>query len=449
MDNNQHITELKQLGNTTEHSTVTKTNPIELRSQEIDAILGRTPSRLIRSGIIVIFGVMLTLFIGTVFFAYPDVIQSHVIITSSNPPVHLIAQASGRIHRLLVTNHQKVEQGQLLAILESTADITDILLLEAMVDSIRKHGIGVANTFFYQHLILGDVTPNYLEFRRILADYKTFETLRYHHIKMTAIEQQIALNQQFRHRLNEQLSVQEEDLVIELRNFERDSAAFHIRAISFAEMDHSRSRLLQKRHSLISAKIALNNAQIQLNQLQTTNFDLQTDYYRQKRQLTDNISSALDGLNNQLALWKNNFTFRSPKEGVVSFTNVWSTNQTIFVGEPVMSILPLNEEKIIGRLWLPITGSGKIKAGQNVVIKLDNFPFMEFGIVRGIITSISLVPINDMYIADVELTNGLTSNYGNIIPFNQEMRGTADIIIEDMSLFERFIQPVRSAIKRR
>ncbi len=452
-EDHQHIIESAQTEETqpvTRHPSPVTDNPIELRSQEIDAILGRTPNRLVRNGIMVIFGAMLLILGGTVFFSYPDVIHCRVMITSSNPPVHLIAQTSGRIHQLLVTDHQKVAANQLLAVLENPADTKDMLMLEAMVDSIKKNGFDMSGIHFaHLNLKLGDVTPYYLEFRKTLNDYQAFETLRYHFRKIEAIEQQMELIMKYRQRLIEQLNILEEDMAIELRNYQRDSVLTNIRAITPAEIDQSRSRLLQKKHSLTGAKITLENVQMQLNQQQITCLDLQTEYHQQKRQFTDQISNNLDVLYNQLALWKKNYTFRSPGEGIVSFANVWATHQSVIAGEPVISILPLHEEKIIGKMEIPVAGSGKIKQGQQVIIKLDNYPYMEFGITKGVVTSISLIPVKDMYTAEIELPGGLYSNYGISIPFNQEMGGTADIIIEDMSLFERFLQPVRSAINRR
>ncbi len=452
-DNNQHIAET---GKTDERTVVRSSppvdgNPIELRNEEIEAILGRAPDRLVRNGIMVIFGAMLLVFAGTIFFSYPDVINCRVVITSSNPPVHLLAQTSGRIHQLPVTDHQQVKAGQLLAVLDNPASTEDLLALESLVDSLKMSG-GIMNDEYpaqFPFTKLGDVTPYYLEFQKATAEYVSFEELRYHPQKIEAIGQQIELTMAYRERMKEQLELMEQDMAVEQRNYERDSTLFRIKAILPLEMDQSKSRWIQKKHALVGAKISLEDVQMQLNQLHVTQLDLQTEYSKQRRQLIDNVSRALDALHNQLDFWKKNYTFRSPNDGIVSFARVWAPNQFITAGEPVMSILPLHEEKIIGKMDIPIAGSGKIKPGQKVIIKLDGYPYMEFGTVKGIIKSISLVPVKDVYIAEVMLPDGLRSNYGDSIPFSQEMAGTADIVIEDMSLFERFLQPVRSAIKRK
>jgi hypothetical protein len=335
----------------------TNGNPIELRNEEISAILGHTPNSLVRNGIMVIFGVMLLILGSTFFFSYPDLIHCRVVITSSNPPVHLIAQLSGRMHQLLVTDHQVVKADQMLAVLENPADTKDILILESLLDSIRINDIEPScMQFLHQHLNLGSLTPYFFELCKTLDEYHDFEA---------------------QHKPGE------------------------------------------------------------------------TKYRQQQRQFTYQISNALHELSNQLFIWKKNYTFHSPNDGIVAFTNVRVNHQFVTTGESVMCILPLYEEKIIGKMQIPVFGSGKIKQGQEVLIKLDNYPYMEFGVVKGVVASISLVPVKDMYLAEIEFPKGLRSNYGSSIPFNQEMGGVADVIIEDMSLFERFLQPVRSAIKRK
>ncbi|HES59568.1 MAG TPA: HlyD family secretion protein, partial [Caldithrix sp.] len=60
---------------------------IEIRSDEVQEILGFIPHWIIRGGISVIFFIIILLFIGSWYFKYPDVISSNIIITTQNPPV--------------------------------------------------------------------------------------------------------------------------------------------------------------------------------------------------------------------------------------------------------------------------------------------------------------------------------------------------------------------------
>jgi HlyD family secretion protein len=119
----------------------------------------------------------------------------------------------------------------------------------------------------------------------------------------------------------------------------------------------------------------------------------------------------------------------------------------------VFTVVPDNEQEIIGKVILPIAGAGKVEVGQRVNIKLDNYPYMEFGLLEGKITNISLVPISNekgrYYTAEIKLINNLVTNYKRELQFNQEMQGIAEIITKDRRLIERLVEPLVSIFRER
>ena len=97
---------------------------------------------------------------------------------------------------------------------------------------------------------------------------------------------------------------------------------------------------------------------------------------------------------------------------------------------------------------MPITRSGKVKVGQKVNIRFVNFPDNEYGITKGIVKNISMVPTKDAqgmnyYTVEIELPEGLTTNYNKELPYLPEMQAQADIVTENISLLERFFMPLR------
>ena len=119
----------------------------------------------------------------------------------------------------------------------------------------------------------------------------------------------------------------------------------------------------------------------------------------------------------------------------------------------MVTIVPNEETKIIGKILLPPQGAGKVKEGQSVNVKFDNYPHMEFGMVRVIIKNISLVPvtvedIKKAYMLEVEFPDSLITNYGKTLEFSQKMTGSAEIITEDLRLLDRFLNPIRSIIRK-
>jgi len=155
----------------------------------------------------------------------------------------------------------------------------------------------------------------------------------------------------------------------------------------------------------------------------------------------NNLISAIDA-------WEQKYLLKSPQEGVVSFTDFWSEDQNVTTGDVVVSVVPEKPGRIIGRLNLMQRRAGKVKPDQDVNIKLENYPYMEFGMVKGVVESISLVPNDNRFTAEIALPEGLVTNYGITLEFNQEMEGQAEIITESRPLLIRIIEPFRYIYER-
>jgi hypothetical protein len=135
-------------------------------------------------------------------------------------------------------------------------------------------------------------------------------------------------------------------------------------------------------------------------------------------------------------------------EGSVSYFQIWSESQNINIGEQVFSIIP-KDDNMIAKLRVPSLNSGKIKLGQKVIIRLANFPDREFGVLTGLVSSISLVPNSEgLLLLDVALPDGIKTTHEKSITFQQEMMGTADIVTEDLKLIERLLYQVRDIFRR-
>jgi HlyD family secretion protein len=135
---------------------------------------------------------------------------------------------------------------------------------------------------------------------------------------------------------------------------------------------------------------------------------------------------------------------------MVTYTQYWTENQNVGQGDKVMAIVPQKESQMIGKLKLRPRGAGKVKVGQDVNVKFLNFPYMEYGIVKGKVNKISPVPSGDeYYLVEVTFPEGLQTNYGINLEVARQMTGQAEIITEEIPLLVKIIMPVRSIIKNR
>ncbi|MFT4665067.1 MAG: hypothetical protein ACI8YQ_004836 [Polaribacter sp.] len=147
--------------------------------------------------------------------------------------------------------------------------------------------------------------------------------------------------------------------------------------------------------------------------------------------------------------WENLYVLQSNIEGKVSFLNFWNRNQTVNQGDLVSIIIPIENSSYIAKLKTPAQKSGKLKKGQKVNIKLANYPDTEFGVLIGDEKNISLTADKEgLYYLDPDLPDELITSYKKEIKFKQEMKGSAEIITEDLRLIERFFYQLKEVFQR-
>jgi HlyD family secretion protein len=265
---------------------------------------------------------------------------------------------------------------------------------------------------------------------------------------MEAIRQQIDRYQVLYDRTERQTSLMEQEFNLSKQQYDRSIQLYKDEVISITEFENAKAIFLQKEYALEGAKSSMANQKIQLAQLEQSLLDLSQQYTEQKKQLELALTAAYENVTGQVAMWEQNYLLKTPISGMVVFTKYWSVNQNVRTGDTVVTVIPDNAGKMVGKVVLPIAGSGKVKEGQKVNIKFFNYPHTDYGIVQGIIKSKSLVTTDNNYIVEVALPNGLKTSYGKELPFNQEMQGSAEIITEDIRLLARIFKPIISILKR-
>lgn len=185
-----------------------------------------------------------------------------------------------------------------------------------------------------------------------------------------------------------------------------------------------------------------------LNELNKNNKTTQINQNKENVNLQRNVNQSFYGLKKAIKDWELNYILRSSIDGKVGFLQLWAENQTVNAGDNVFVIIPTYESGYVGKVKAPVQNSGKIKVDQTVNIRLANYPDREFGIIKGNIKAISLMPDKDgNLLINVSLPKDLETSYKKKIIFQQEMQGTADIVTEDLRLIERILYQFRDFFK--
>ena len=147
--------------------------------------------------------------------------------------------------------------------------------------------------------------------------------------------------------------------------------------------------------------------------------------------------------------WKQTYLIIAPISGTITLSKIWSAQQSIGAGEEVLAIVPSMAKQIVCKAILPINQSGKVKTGLTAIIRIDAFPYQQYGILRGSVENMSLVPQKEDYQLDIALPNALVTSYEKTLPFRQELHGTANIMTEDRRVVERLLDKFRDLLKNK
>jgi multidrug resistance efflux pump len=430
---------------------IKKYKEIELRSEEVQEVMSQIPSWILRRGISMLFIIVLLLLIGSWFFKYPDVIRAEITVTSLEPPVNIITRSTGKIDTIYVTNNQRVISNSPLAVIQNPANSSDMLLLTQMMREWEAFGFSERNVqkiLTGKPMALGAIQSFFASFLTSLNDYQNYKTLNYYPQKITSQKQQLVIQREYYSRIIKQEPVISEQFRTSKNIFERDSILLSKNVISGNEYDLSKSSFLQNKQAYLSFNASLKQSELQLMQGEENLLDLQQQATELERKYRLSLQNAAEALNAQIKAWERDYLLVSPIDGIVTQMGIWSSNQNVNAGETVFTVIPSQQDTPKGKAMLPVQGAGKVKIGQRVNVRINNFPDQEFGYLIGKVESISSVPnAEGFYVVEIEFPNGMKTNYDRTLPITQQIQGTADIITADLRLIERFFMPVKQIIK--
>jgi multidrug resistance efflux pump len=416
-------------------------------SEPVNEIMGHPPGKILRRGnaIILIAFMFFTLLLWLI--KYPDTIPAPVEITTVNPPVTLVSKQTGRIKNLYVRNKDTINSGQLIAVMETAASINEVNKLKQIIDTI-KNPERIMLSSLPDFTELGEIQNYWVSFQKSLSDFNNYNLLDLYGNRIKYLTDEIDGILVYIGRVKVKEKMYSDYQKLEISQFKRDSLLYISGFKSESELEKSHQSLLRLNTELQQVLIDHSAKSIELAQKRQLKEEYGIRKMEEKEKYYSVLHESFLNLKAQIKIWENNYLLISQISGIVTFTKFWSENQIVNKDEPVLSIVPLETGDYVGRINLKMNRSGKVKAGQEVNIKLSGYPYLEYGMVKGTVKSISLVPSGDSYVIELVLPSGLTTLYGKNLNFTQNMQGTAEIITDDLRLLQKIINPFRYLISR-
>lgn len=408
----------------------------EKYSEDIYDIISKPPSWLLRRGILLVLLVIVTIVLLAAFIRYPDIVQTSIRINATNAPKSVISRVSGNIVKLLVRENDWVEEGQDLGWLESTANHSDVIELRQKLEDIRhiqQEGIDKQNLMqnLPVHLTLGELQNAYQGFHQSFVNYKAAQDGGVYLKRKSYIDENIANIHKQREQLIVQQKNQREEYDLAEREFKRYEVLVDKKVISSSEFEQKKGAFIAKQYPLQQTQFSL----LSNEELYTAKLKELTDLENQIREEKSNFMQALNSLISEIDRWKSQYILSAPLSGAIVFAGVIQENQHINIGQEIFYLNPGSTD-FFGEISIPQYNMGKVKEGQKVLIKLNSYPFQEYGVLNGEIKYVNSVPVNDSIFHSQVLLQ--SANLHKSIILKPGMRGSAEIITQDMSLLSRF-----------
>jgi len=418
----------------------------EVHSEEVQELMGFIPSGIVRCGLTIIFLIFSGIIIGCIFFKSPEIITTSMVLTTKNPPVALLSKSTGKIDRLFIKDGQLADTGTVIALINNSINYDIYLLLKKQLrfNSNVSWDEQVLAFDLTNQLTLGELQSAYSGFLKSRKNFRHYLSQNLIPQKIELLKSQITKQEEYYQNQIKQRDFQIKDLILTEKSYFRDSILFTIRAITIDEFEKGQQTLFTKKSASLGFEAALKNTESSILQMKGNCVELQMQFEKDLAQFRLDLDESKQNLDNLVHQWEEKYLIKSPVKGIITYTSVWSENQEVKTGDLIGTVIPQGSFTIIAKAVIPTAGFGKVEVGQHVNIKLAGFPYMEFGMLKGHIRSVSLVPGEKGYVADIELEEGMTSTYKENLKFIQQMDGTAEIITKDLRLIYRFINPLRA-----
>ncbi len=415
-------------------------------SMYVTEVLTRIPAWYERWGISMLAILFVLMLVLSWFIHYPDIAHAPIVLTTQDPPLPIVSRSQGLLTRLCRENTY-VQKGEYLAVIENPASFEEIQAVKTQLTQLlQTDSLTMARYKPLAVYRMGEIQIEYSAFVQSLQNYQRTLRLPFHLQRMTNADQQFHSLASLQAKQKRQLILAEKEFQLAKITYQRDSLLLAQKVIAAADFEKTQIVFLQKKNALEAIYIMLENSALTKTQLMESLITNTERYVATQQQLYATLQEDMRKLMSRLDWWEQTYVLKAPISGQVAFLKNWVPNQFVPANEAIFSLVP-SQKNIIGTIYLPLQYASRVQAGQQVRIKLESYPYYQYGSLAGQIENLSLVPTKDNYLLTVRLLNGLQTSFNRTLVFKQQMQGTAQIITEDFTLFERIFLPIRSLLQ--
>ena len=201
---------------------------------------------------------------------------------------------------------------------------------------------------------------------------------------------------------------------------------------SFGEVDRLSATLAQKREeekkTNVTSQQQIQQLEIQISQSQAKIAQVKALLETARTKLKQRSISA-------------------PVAGTISTLKVRHHGEVVQPGQPIAEIAPKHQPLILSTL-LPNQEAGFVKVGMSVQVKLDAYPYQDYGIIPGKVVAISPdtqtdAQMGQVYRVEVQLERNHITKDSQQILFKTGQTATAEIVTRQRRIADLLLDPIK------
>ncbi|MCB0580846.1 MAG: hypothetical protein KDD10_16230 [Phaeodactylibacter sp.] len=422
---------------------------IEIRSEEVQEILGTPPGWMARYG--TLFAFVVVVVVGWVGFLlkYPDTVKSEITVTTTDPPKRLVTESRGRVKKVLKKNEEEVSAGQVLIVFDNNASLEDVLTLETAIMAVGNTPTDSTLLAFSLpgNVVLGELKDELYDFYRRQQDLRQYLENPYDNLTITQLDKELGKIQSMIRSDRERWATIDRQIESVEKRLRREEQLSQENLLAEERVSRTREEILSLRRAREGIESSIKNKELDIEGIRSEMSGVRQVTKEGRQEAAIALRESFQKLQKEVEEWKRRYVISSPIDGIVSF-NLESISEQQYVegGREIGVVVPMIRQKTKGFVQVDMSRAGKIRPGQKVIVKLDSYSYAEYGAIEATVDKKSQVPIDGNIIVEIGFKEDLVTTLGKRIEPSREMKGEATIITNDKRFIERIFERVRSKV---
>jgi len=288
-------------------------------------------------------------------------------------------------------------------------------------------------------LVLGNLKEPLFNFYRKQEDLRTLVENSYDNFSVSQLRRRIdQVREGLRSDRSKWINLDKEIELVQ-RDLQKQEQLSSEQLLAERDLRKTQAELLSLIRMRESAEASIRSAEQEIDRLRAEITGVRANTEGVRQQTSVELREAFLELRTAVEGWLSKYVLTSPIDGKVSlYMDRINDQQFIEEEKQVGVVVPSKDSDIKGIIKLKVGEARIVKEGQEVLVRFKSSDSKEHGAVRGRVTDVSEVPIENEITVEVSFPDGLVTNRGTTLGNVQAMEGGANIIVAE----KRFLQRV-------